>query len=167
MSNVHHEQNICPHFVKDVIGKPAQIGATKPAICKMETKGIAAYLANYESNFLVEFVLQLIGNFVVISEGFSYIPVDKRVEFYFHEERSRSTEAQNSSAETAFTRPESNSSRRRDASAIPSAEASSLSWGGNESKSQAASEPRCLSGSSAKASLMSLKDMPKFNWMRS
>jgi hypothetical protein len=161
VSEMHYNQDVRSCFVEKMIRKPAEIGAAKAAINQVEPKRILTCLSNYESDFLVEFILQLSGNFVVISEDFSDISIDQWVEFYFHEERSRSTEAQNSSADTAFTRPESNSSRRRAASAMPSADASSLLCGGNESRSQAASEPRCLSGSSAKASLMSLKDMPK------
>jgi hypothetical protein len=99
MSKVHDNQGVRPCFVEEMIGKSAQIGATKAAIYKMETKGILACLSDYELEFLAEFVLQMIGNFVVISEGFRYIPVNQRVKFYFYEERSRSTEAQNSSAE--------------------------------------------------------------------
>ena len=58
-----------------------------------------------------------------------------------------------------FTRPESSSSRRRAASATPSSVASSSLCGGNESSSHAATDPRLLSGNSAKACLISVSDM--------
>src|ERR1051326_6171764 len=108
----------------------------------MKPKWIHNQLCKHKANFVIKFVCQAGRNPVVVSERFDEIPLNERMESYFHEESSRSTEAQNSSADTSRTRPESNSSRRRTASAIDSAEASSPLLGGKESKSHAANAPR-------------------------
>jgi hypothetical protein len=144
-----------------MIGKTPQVRTAKTLIDEVEPRRIDDSLRENETHLVVKIICQLGGNALVVVQRFDHIPLDERVESYFHVERSRSIAAQNSSAGIDRTRPESNSSRRRTASASPSDEASSPLFGGNESKSHAANAPRSLSGNSATASLIWLSDITK------
>ena len=146
-------------FVKDVIWKTSWIRPAKALIHEMKSKRIDDQLCEDKAKLMIKFVREPDRNPPVVNESLDQIPLDQRMESYFHEERSRSIEAQNSSAETSRIRPEFNSSRRRTASAMDSSEASSPLLGGKESKSHAARAPRSLSGNSATASLIWLNDI--------
>ena len=99
----------------------------------------------------LEFVGEPAGDFPVVGKRLLDVRPHLRMINHFHVARSRSTEAQNSSELRGRTRPESSSSRRRAASAIPSALASSPPWGGSDSMSQAARVPRSTAGRSETA----------------
>ena len=121
----------------------------------MEVGRMRCGSADDVAQFVPEFVSQARGDSAIVSECFRHVGLDERMISYFHEARSRSMAAQNSSEEMACTRPESNSSRRRVASWMDSAAASVPLCGGNESNSHAASEPRALAGKPAASCLIS------------
>ena len=89
MADMHDAQELGANFVEDVIRKLPQIGATKPAIRGMKTKGIGLGLGDDRTHFCVKFIGEPGGNFVVILERLGHVPLHQRVINYFHENRSR------------------------------------------------------------------------------
>ena len=149
--NNHDAQGISTSFVQNMIRKTREIRPVKSTVRPMKARGILGCLADDGPQFGIELISELRRDCVVVFERRRHVLPDKRMENYFHALRSSSTAAQNSSAESADTRPESNSSRRRTASLTDSTEASFPLCGGNDSNSHAASDPRSFSGKSDEA----------------
>ena len=98
--NMHYLQNFTAKFVKNVIRKLPQVRATKATISEVESARINCRLTDDGTDLSEKPAPQTKRNCIVIPERVDEIPLDQRVVFYFHEDRSRSTAAQNSSAET-------------------------------------------------------------------
>ena len=121
-----HDQHILgANFVKEMVGKAFEVRAPEALVCQMKSQRIIHRLIDGGPQLCVELVSEPRGDFAVVGKSLLDIPPHQRVINYFHVARSRSIDAQNSSELSGRTRPESNSSRRRAASSMPSALASS------------------------------------------
>lgn len=151
MAHDHHTQLFRANLVEDVVGKAFEARPPEALLSWVESERVLRRSVDGGPQLGMELVGKPGGNLAVVGKGLLDIPPHQRVIGYFHAARSRSMEAQNSSELSGCTRPESNSSRRRAASSMPSALASSWLWGGSESRSQAARVPRSNSGRSETA----------------
>ena len=151
MAYEHDSHTFGANLVKEMVGKAFEVRPPETLILEVKPERAVCGPVDDVPQLGMEFVGEPSGDFSVVGKRLLDVRPHQRMINYFDVARSRSMEAQNSSELSGRTRPESNSSRRRAASATPSALASSWLWGGSESKSQAARVPRCNSGRSETA----------------
>src|SRR5712672_4507938 len=115
MPHKHHTDTGGRDLVEDMIGKSLQIGAPK-TMGLMRGFRVFGDVSNRGAQFIAELVREPLGDPAIIGKCLFHIPLDERVEDYFHVARRRSTEAQKSSELIGATLPSSSSCRRRAAS---------------------------------------------------
>jgi len=119
MAHNHHPQPVATELVEDMIRESSEVGTTETAVNGRKTEGVFCGLNYLCVQLAAKLIRNPVGNSLVVTENLQHIPADQPMELYFHAKRSRSMEAQNSSAARGRDWPVSSSSRRRTASAMP------------------------------------------------
>jgi len=125
MAEDYHSDAIEMRLIKEMVGKAFEVRPPETLVHLVKPERVFCGSVDEVSQLGVEFVSKPAGNSPVVGQSFLDVRPHSRVINYFHVARNRSTEAQNSSELSGRTRPESNAFRRRAASAMPSALASS------------------------------------------
>ena len=125
VADEHYSQIFRANLIKQVVGEAFKVGPPEALIRLMKSARVLSRSIDDVAQLCVELLREAEGNLAVVVQSLLNVPPDQRVIDYFHVARSCSMEAQNSSEFTGRTWPESSSSRRRVASSMSSALASS------------------------------------------